>query len=112
MAMPSNARGQQQHVRSSGVLWGLIALAITYAGALRYFRTLTGIALVDGSIGVVLGLFICAHPAANAVNMLFFEREMLDRLSEWAVMRWLALNLLTLLAGWAALFIGIRRLVA
>jgi hypothetical protein len=61
---------------------------------------------------VALGLYICAHPAANAVDMLFFERDTLRRVSsEWPVVRWLALNLLVLLTGWMVVFVGLRRLV-
>jgi hypothetical protein len=103
--------GQRQHKRNTRVLWGLILLAIAFGSSLRYLHTLTGIAMLDGSIGVALGLYICAHPAANAVNMLFFERDTLRQISEWSVVRWLALNLLVLLAGWMVIFVGLRQLV-
>ena len=105
------AKGQRRHKRNASVLWRLILLAIGYSALLRYLHTLTGIAALDGSIGLVLGLYICSHPAANAVNMLFFERDTLRQLSEWSVVRWLALNLLVLLAGWTVIFVGVRRLV-
>jgi hypothetical protein len=103
--------GQRQHKRNTRVLWGLILLAIAFGSSLRYLHTLTGIAMLDGSIGVALGLYICAHPAANAVNMLFFERDTLRQISEWSVVRWLALNLLVLLAGWMVIFVGLLQLV-
>jgi hypothetical protein len=103
--------GQRQHKRNTRVLWGLVLLAIAFGSSLRYLHTLTGIAMLDGSIGVALGLYICAHPAANAVNMLFFERDTLRQISEWSVVRWLALNLLVLLAGWMVIFVGLRQLV-
>ena len=103
--------GQYRHKRNTRVLWGLILLAIAYSSLLRYLHTLTGIAMLDGSIGVTLGLYICAHPAANAVDILFFERDTLRRISEWSVVRWLALNLLVLLAGWMVIFVGLLRLL-
>jgi hypothetical protein len=53
----------------------------------------------DGSIGVALGLNVCAHPAANGMNVLSSERDLLRRLSVWCALGWLALNLLVLLAG-------------
>ena len=66
--------------------------------------------MLDGSIGVALGLYICAHPAANAVDMLFFECDTLRQISsEWSVVRWRALKLLVLLAGWMVIFVGLRR---
>ena len=104
--------GQRQHKRNTTVLWGLILLAVAYIGLLRYLHTLTGIHMLDGSIGLALGLYICSHPAANAINMLFFERDRLRQNSSgWSIVRWLALNLLVLLTGWTVIFVGIKRLV-
>jgi hypothetical protein len=104
-------REQRQRKRNAGALWRLVLLAIVYSGLLHYLHTLTGIATLDGIIGLALGLYICAHPAVNAVNMLFFERDTLHQISEGPVIRWLALNLLVLLAGWMVIFVGLRRLV-
>lgn len=93
-------------------LWGLIVLAIVYSGLLRYLPTLTGTVLLDGWIGIALGLYVCAHPAANAINLLFFERDRLyQATSDWPLIRWLALNLIALLAGWMTIFSGVRALV-
>jgi hypothetical protein len=103
--------GQRRRKRNTRVLWGMILLAIAYGILLRYLHTLTGTAMLDGSIGVALGLYICAHPAANAVNMLFFERDTLRQIPEWSIVRWLLLNLVVLLAGWMVVFVGLRRLV-
>jgi hypothetical protein len=108
---PTVKRGWGRRTRNSVVLWRLILLAMAYGLALNYLHTLTGSATAAGTMGLALGLYICAHPAANAVNTLFFERDMLSRLSEWSVVRWLALNLLVLLAGWMVIFLGLRRLV-
>jgi hypothetical protein len=103
--------GPRRRRRNAGALWGLILLAIAYSYLLPYLHTLTGTATLDGSIGLALGLYICAHPAANAVNLLFFERDTLRHISEWSVVRWLALNLLVLLAGWMVIFVGLRQIV-
>ena len=102
---------QHRHWRDARPLWALIAVAIIYSAVLRFLQTLTGVPLLDGSIGLALGLYICSRPAANAINMLFFERDALRRISEWSVLRWLALNLLTLLAGWMVVFVALRRIV-
>jgi hypothetical protein len=99
------------HERNIGVLWGMILLALAYGSLLRYLPRLTGSSMLDGSIGVALGLYICSHPAANAIKMLFFERDTLRQMPEWSVIRWLALNLLVLLAGWMVIFGGLRRLI-
>jgi hypothetical protein len=107
----TSGRGRSQHRRNSVALWRLVLVAVVYGLVSRHLQTLTGSATVDGAIGLALGLYICAHPAANAVNILFFRRDMLSHLSEWSVVRWLALNLLVLLAGWMIVFLGLRQLV-
>ncbi|MGD8969290.1 MAG: hypothetical protein PVI07_17440 [Anaerolineae bacterium] len=104
-------RGWGRQKRNSVALWRVILLAVAYGLAASALQTLTGSATATGTIGLALGLYICAHPAANAVSILFFERDTLSRLSEWSVVRWLALNLLVLLAGWMVIFLGLRRLV-
>jgi len=100
-----------RHNRNRVALWRLILLAVGYGLLVSHLETLTGSATVDGAIGLGIGLFICAHPAANAVNMLFFERDLLRRLSELSIVRWLALNLVVLLVGWAVVYVGLRTLV-
>ena len=102
----------QQVTRNARTLWILISSAVAYLVLLRALHAPTGHPLLMGTIGVALGLYICAHPAANAINLLFFERETLRAVrSDWPLIRWLALNLLVLLAGWTVVFAGIRRLV-
>lgn len=66
---------QSQFRRNAGVLWILILISIVHAVLLQYVRTFTGITMLDGAIGVALGLYICADSAATAVNMLFFEGQ-------------------------------------
>ena len=98
--------------RNYGTLWGMLLLAILYAGLLHYLHRLTGTPWLDGSIGVVLALYICSRPAINAWEWLFFSRQSLRRLaSEWSGVGWLALNTLVLVAGWVVLFTGLTRLV-
>ena len=108
---PGLARGLSGSKPNFTMLWALIVASLAYSAWSVYVRTLTGMALLDGSIGVALGLFICAHPAANAVNLLFFERDLLQGLSKPSVLGWLALNLVVLLAGWLVIFISLLRLM-
>ena len=91
----------------------MVLLAIAYTGLLQYLRPLTGTHMLDGIIGVGLGLYICSHPAANAVDLLFFDRGVLQQASsEWSGIGWLALNLLVVLVGWFVIVVGVTRLVA
>jgi hypothetical protein len=99
--------GRERVTASTRRLWGVIGLAVVYCGLLFALRTLTGVRLLDGSVGVLLGLYICAQPAANAVDLLFFERGALQRLSaEWTGLGWLSLNLLALALGWLVITLG------
>lgn len=98
--------------RSSAAIAAFGAVALAYVGALWLFGTLTGNDVVDGSLGVLLGLYVCAQPAANAIDLLFFRRQAGRELlagTEGAV--WLILNVLTLAAGWFAIWIGALRFV-
>jgi hypothetical protein len=101
----------KEHQRKVGVLYGLILIAMAYGGLLLWLRTFTGNPLMDGVIGIMLGLYICSHPAANAVDLLFFRRYSLQQLtSGWSGLGWLMLNLLALLMGWLVIATGATRL--
>jgi hypothetical protein len=93
--------------RNTKALWGLTLLAIAYSAWFYCFDSLTGSSILDGAFSIVLGLYICSRPAANAIDLLFLERGAFRRAaSGWASIRWLALNILTLLVGWIVIFIG------
>jgi len=103
-----------QHRRGHNIktLWALVLLGIAYSSLLYYQRTLTGTNNVDGIIGVLLGLYICSHPAANVVDMLFFGRGARSQFSSRrSAVLWLALNMLVLLIGWIVIFVGTTRLI-
>lgn len=88
----------------------LVILAIIYSGVLHFLRTLTGRVLVDGAIGVLLGLFVCSRSAANMLDMLLFERYFLRRpASRRSDVLWIALNLLVLVVGWITIVAGTTR---
>jgi len=94
-------------------MWALILVAIVYIGWLYFQRTLTGSNKLDGSIGVLLGLFICAHPAANLLDLVLFADSAGRGGSSWqSTLAWLALNLLVLFSGWNVIFMGTTRFVS
>ena len=104
---------QHRRGRNSQRLLGLILLAIAYGSLLYFRRTLTGTPTLDGAVGVILGLYICSHPAANAVDSLLFGRRGPQPVSSArSNIVWLALNLVALLAGWLVLVIGATRFTA
>ena len=104
---------ERRRGRNVKTMWVLILLAIVYSGWLYYAHTLTGNNRWDGSIGVLLGLFICAHPAANLLDALLFAGSTGWDNSSWqSTLGWLALNLLVLFSGWNVIFIGTTRFVS
>ena len=94
------------------MLLALVVFGIIYISLLYSQRTLTSINNLDGIIGVVLGLYICSHPAANLVEMFFYRRGNRNQFSSSrSIILWLTLNLLILLLGGIVLFVGVTRFI-
>ena len=97
---------------ASTALWMQVVLALAYSIPLVLLDTVTRNAALDGLVGGMLGLYICSHPARNAIDVLFADRFALRRIcSTWSGRRWLALNGLVLLAGWWVIFLGMVSLI-
>jgi len=102
---------QAHYRRKTKLLWALILIAAVYSLWFDQRHRLTGNHTIDGALSVLLGLYICSRPAGNAIDLLFFERTASHRiLSEWSSIKWLALNILTLLMGWTVIYIGTTHL--
>jgi hypothetical protein len=102
---------QSRLQRNVKVLWAMLLLAAIYSSLVHFWFATTGNDRLIGSIGVLLGLYICSQPAANAVDLLFFQRGAVRQLSrDWSGIGWLALNALVLLVGWLVIVIGATRL--
>jgi D-alanyl-lipoteichoic acid acyltransferase DltB (MBOAT superfamily) len=104
--------GQGRGHGNSGWLWTLIGAAGAYGGWEYLLPPRTAGSTVDAVVGVLLGLYICSHPAANGIDLIFAQRGAIQRMtSEWSGMRWLALNFLVMLIGWMVLVVGVSRLM-
>src|SRR3954469_4727370 len=95
--------------RSALVLWAFLLLALAYSWLLFSFGPLvTGVARFDGAIAVVIGLYVCSHPASNVLDLLFTEgRAGRSHSSSEGGIGWYLLNLLVLIAGWMAVLLGV-----
>jgi hypothetical protein len=90
----------------------LIVLGIAYSGFGYFQPTLTGMQVLDGIIGVVLGLYISSHPAAHLVDMLFYRRAIRYQFySKRSFILWLSLNVLVLFISGIVIFVGTTRLI-
>jgi hypothetical protein len=103
---------QQPQGREIITLSVLSVMGIAYSGFLYFQPTLTGRYVLDGIIGVVLGLYITSHPAAHLVDMLFYKRAIrYPSSSKRSVIVWLSLNVLVLLISGIVIFVGTMRLI-
>jgi len=94
------------------VLWGMILLGSGYLVFQGFLTGLVGSRMLSGILGVLLGLYIASHPAANTVDLLFFKRGVLRQMSEeWPGIGWLALNLVVFGVGYVVIVNGATRLV-
>ena len=105
----SSMEGQRRG-RNYKTLGVVVVLALLYMGWMTIQHTITGMPQLDGTIGVLLGLFICSRPAANMLDLLFTQRSYAAS-SEWATIRWLGLNGLVLFLGWLVITIGATQLI-
>ena len=96
--------------RNTPWLVGMIVLAAVFAFLLFTFHTFTGQLRLDGIIGIVVGLYICSHPAANVVDLIIFGRYIQRQgFSRNNYFLWWGLNLLVLLAGLGVIITGTTR---
>ena len=104
---------EQQRIESKIItLLVLVVLGIAYSTFLYLQPTLTGRNRLDGIVGVVLGLYIASHPAANLVDMLFYRRGVQYHFSsKRSVILWLSLNVFVLLISGIVIFVGTTRLI-
>jgi hypothetical protein len=100
----------QAEQRRATPLIAVLALAAVYGALVLGLGTITGTARGDGIVGLVVGLYVCSHPAANAVDVLFFSRGRRQPWSTWPAVRWLFLNVLAVAAGWLVIVSGAIRL--
>jgi hypothetical protein len=98
---------KQRIGRKVAVLVGMILLAILYLGLLAYQGTITGTNKWDGALGVMLGLYICSHPAANLLDLILFRRLVWPpEASPWSIAGWVVFNLLIVGMGYMVILTG------
>jgi hypothetical protein len=77
-----------------------LVVATVYCVVLFGGHRLTGHPMVDGVLGIVVGLYICTHPVANAIDLLFYRDYFRQPTDGWSGFGWLVLNALCLSMGW------------
>jgi hypothetical protein len=95
---------RRRGLRSNAGLIGLTLVALMYG---VYESLVVEISYWDGTLGVVLGLFICAQPAANLIDALYRARYIRGDEPGWLSP---ILNGLAMLAGIVIIIIGTTQL--
>jgi hypothetical protein len=106
---------KRTHKLVQRVIWlgVLVLLALAYAAWQMVRPQLPGTNRLEGILGVLLGLFICAQPAAHFIDIFFFRTLMRDLLpSDRSLTGWVVLNLFVLVVGWFVIFDGMVRMAA
>jgi hypothetical protein len=99
-----------RNARSIGQLGVMAAIAALYLGLLATLHRLSGISMLDGITGVVLGLFICSFPVRHFLDLLIYwktegHRFPTRRATGW----WIAGNFAVLALGWLVIVTGATR---
>jgi hypothetical protein len=100
---------QPKRRRNVTTLVVLLLLAAGYSALLLLRHRFIGTPKLDGSIGVVLGLYICSQPAANMLDMILYSGNSRRSSSLRATLWWLVLNVVVLAAGCMVLILGTTR---
>ena len=94
-------------IRTLGVL---IFIGLVYISLIYFHFLLTGTPQIDGVFGVLLGLFACAHPAANLLDIVLFGRYAIaHKFSRQSTILFWGLNILVLFVGWVDIVMGLLR---
>jgi hypothetical protein len=95
---------------NAGVLAAWTIAAGAYCIVLYGKHSLTGHPLIDGLIGMVLGLYICSYPAGNMIDIIFYRQNLSRaRSSGWIGVAWVSLNVVALGVAWMMVTIGVLR---
>jgi hypothetical protein len=87
-------------------VWSIVVAAV-YGTALYIWQGILGNAMLDGGLGIILGLYTCSHPASYFLNLLFFERGAVAQApgmpTGWS---WAGFNVLVMIVGWLIVIVG------
>jgi hypothetical protein len=106
-------RLRKRNARDVRTLALLIFTSACYLAALILIPFMPTFEQVEGIVGVVLGLYVCAHPARHFMDLLLYRKIEGERFSSTGAMAgWLSLNALVMLGGWLVIVLGVMRLTA
>jgi len=88
----------------------LLLLAVAYSILLYIHLSLTGAHHIDGTIGVIMGIYVCAHPAANVLDFILYGKHLLlEKITLRPMIMWWMLNSLVMFLGLLVFVLGLLR---
>ena len=91
-------------------LYFLLVISGIYSGLLYFHVPLTTIIRIDGTVGVILGIYACAHPAANVVDVLLYGRYLsVLNLPAPTLVYWWIVNAVVMFSGLLVFVLGLLR---
>ncbi len=107
------ARLRARNKRDVRTLCLLVLACACFLAAMAAIPVTHSFLRVEGAVGVVLGLYVCAHPARHFMDILLYRKIEGERFpSVGAMAGWLALNAAVMAGGWIVIVIGVIRLTA
>ncbi|HMD87896.1 MAG TPA: hypothetical protein VKF38_01915 [Anaerolineaceae bacterium] len=98
----------RQHRSKIRFLDVLILVGLVYSGLLHFHFHLTGIHQLDDIFGTILGIYACAHPAANLLDAALYHHKLSAQdTSTSSYIYWWGLIIAVLLVGWVTIVTGL-----
>ena len=95
--------------KSQFLAW-LLLLSILYSSLLYIHLSLTGTHRLDGTIGVIAGIYVCAHPASNLLDFVLYGKHLLlEKLPVRPMIFWWLLNSVVMFSGLLVFVLGLLR---
>lgn len=92
--------GKEWVVPKLKLLVGLLLIASIYSYLMNVDINLTGNQRIDGTLGIIYGLYVCAHPAANVLDFVLYGKYLrLHSLSPELTFFWWLMNVAVMYAG-------------
>ena len=102
---------QREYEFRSGSLALLLVAAIAYLVWQASLPEVTANDRIYGIAGMLLGLFVCARPARNGIDVLIFERHSMRHAMRGAKgLAWLCLNAVVMVVGCLVVVMGAMRM--
>jgi hypothetical protein len=105
---PKTMKKRQSLGSQSAVLTGVSLVGLVYIVWLSRQVAWLGGNRLDGALGVLLGLYICSHPAGNFLDLLLFKRNLwVQDLTSRRLSWWVGFNLVVIFIGWLVIYTGL-----